>query len=180
MARPMLAAAVVLAAIAVAFAAPVGPLPGFFIGGEPTAVPEHWPDTSNVDEIQLKVPGTLPRVVTMWVVDYEGDLHVVGSRESGWVRMIGQGAPVEMRLGDRTYAVERGPRDRGRASDPGGLRGQVPGRPPEDHRGLSVGQRSARTGHGIPAESPVATESHRISAGSGCWSRHCPRPAPRR
>ena len=42
------------------FATPVGPMPGFFIGGQPTRVPKDWPDTSKVDEILLKLPGTLP------------------------------------------------------------------------------------------------------------------------
>ena len=42
------------------FVTPIGPMPGFFIGGQPTPVPKAWPDTSKVDEILLKVPGTLP------------------------------------------------------------------------------------------------------------------------
>ena len=87
------------ALVVVAVAAPIGPLPGFFIGGEQSAPPASWPDTSGVHEIRLKVPGTLPRVVTIWVIDRGGELHVVGNRDSGWVKMIGQGAPVEMRLG---------------------------------------------------------------------------------
>lgn len=100
---------VLAVAVVVAIAAPIGPLPGFFIGGEQTKAPASWPDTSGVHEIRLKVPGTLPRVVTIWVVDHAGELYVVGSRESGWVKMIGQGAPVEMRLVDRTYALDAVP-----------------------------------------------------------------------
>ena len=91
--------------LVVALVAPIGPVPGFFIGGTPTKAPERWGDTSNVDEIRLKVPGALPRVVIIWVVEHDGELHVVGSRESGWVRRIGAGSPVEMRLGDSTYAL---------------------------------------------------------------------------
>ena len=41
----------------------IGPMPEFFIGGQPTPVPKAWPDTSKVDETLLKLPGTLPRVV---------------------------------------------------------------------------------------------------------------------
>ena len=41
-------------------ATPIGPLPGFFIGGQPTPVPKAWLDTIKVDEILLKMPGTLP------------------------------------------------------------------------------------------------------------------------
>lgn len=98
----IVAAAVALAVIA-ALAAPIGPLPGFFIGGTATPAPAQWPDTSDVDEILLKVPGTPPRVVTIWVIDHDGALHVVGAPDSGWVERIGDGAPVQMRIDDRTY-----------------------------------------------------------------------------
>lgn len=101
--------AIVVLLIVAVFAAPIGPVPGFFIGGTSTEVPANWPDTSDVDEIRLRVPGTLPRVVIIWVIDYQGALHVVGSRDSGWVSMLGQGGPVEMRLGDKTYALTATP-----------------------------------------------------------------------
>ena len=87
------------------FATPIGPMPGFFIGGQPTSVPKAWPDTSKVDEILLKVPGTLPRVVIIWVVQVDSALYVVGSRSSGWVQRIADGANVEMRLSGNTYAL---------------------------------------------------------------------------
>ncbi len=98
-------AAVLVLLLVVALAAPIGPVPGFFIGGTATAAPAQWPDTADVHEIKLRVPGTLPRVVIIWVIDHEGELHVVGSRESGWVKMIGSRSPVEMRLGDATYSL---------------------------------------------------------------------------
>lgn len=102
-----IASIVVLVLLVVAaLIAPIGPMPGFFIGGSAAAVPAQWDDTSDVHEIKLKVPGTLPRVVTIWVIDYEGELYVVGSKESGWVRMIGDGSPVEMRIGEDTYALQ--------------------------------------------------------------------------
>ena len=97
----MLAVALVI----VALVAPIGPLPGFFIGGSATEPPAQWPDTSEVHEIKLKVPGTLPRVVIIWVVEQAGELYVVGAPDSGWVSMLGDGGPVEMRLGDNTYAL---------------------------------------------------------------------------
>jgi hypothetical protein len=87
------------------FVTPIGPMPGFFIGGQPTPVPKAWPDTSKVDEILLKVPGTLPRVVIIWVVQVDSALYVVGSRSSGWVQRIADGANVEMRLSGNTYAL---------------------------------------------------------------------------
>ena len=89
--------------------APIGPMPGFFIGGTSVDAPEKWSDTSDVDEIMLKVPGVIPRVVIIWVVEHGGELHVVGGKDSGWVQMIGAGSPVEMRLGDSTYALEASP-----------------------------------------------------------------------
>ncbi len=91
--------------IVVAIAAPIGPLPGFFIGGTQAQTPDTWPDTSSVHEVKLKVPGGLPRVVIIWVVEFAGDLHVAGLRDGGWVRKIGAASPVELRLGDNTYAL---------------------------------------------------------------------------
>jgi len=99
------AAAAAVALVLLALLAPVGPLPGFFIGGTATAAPTQWPDTSAVDEIKLRVPGALPRVVIIWVIEHAGELYVVGARGSGWVDMIGTASPVEMRLGDNTYTL---------------------------------------------------------------------------
>lgn len=95
--------------VIVAIAAPIGPMPGFFIGGTATPAPSTWPDTATTDEILLKVPGTLPRVVIIWVVEHQDELYVVGAPDSGWVKMIGDGSPVEMRLGERTYALNATP-----------------------------------------------------------------------
>ena len=97
-----------LALVAV-LAGPIGPLPGVFIGGSSTPAPEAWGDIADVDEIRLKVPGTPPRVVIIWVIEHEGELHVVGSRDSGWVRRIGAGGPVEMRVEDATYSLSASP-----------------------------------------------------------------------
>ncbi len=91
--------------LVVALVAPIGPMPGLFIGGTSTKTPAQWGDTSNVHEIMLRVPGTLPRVVIIWVVEHGGELHVVGSKDSGWVTMIGTSSPVDLRLGDDTYAL---------------------------------------------------------------------------
>lgn len=95
----------IVVAVVLAIVAPVGPIPGFFIGGEATATPAEWPDTSKVDEIRLKVGGGIPRVVTIWVVDSAGDLYVVGNNDSGWVQKLGSGGAVEMRMEDKTYAL---------------------------------------------------------------------------
>jgi hypothetical protein len=88
-----------------ALTGPIGPTPGFFIGGTEAQAPTQWSDTSSVHEIKLKVPGMPPRVVIIWVVEYDGALYVVGSKDSGWVTMIDAASPVEMRMGDSTYAL---------------------------------------------------------------------------
>jgi hypothetical protein len=101
--------AILALGLVVVLVAPIGPMPGIFIGGTSAETPEKWSDTSHVDEIMLKVPGLLPRVVIIWVVEHGGELHVVGSRDSGWVKMIGAGSAVEMRLGDSTYSLKASP-----------------------------------------------------------------------
>ena len=101
----VLGALLIALALGVAVAAPIGPMPGFFIGGEQAQPPETWPDTSSVHEVKLKVPGGLPRVVIIWIVDVAGDLYVVGDRSGGWVRKIGTASPVELRIGDSTFAL---------------------------------------------------------------------------
>ena len=85
--------------------APIGPMPGFFIGGTEKSAPEDWGIQADVDEIRLKVSGLVPRVVIVWVVKFKDELYVVGSSESGWVKMLGEGAKVEVRIADSTYAL---------------------------------------------------------------------------
>ena len=101
--------ALVLAATAavLVFVAPLGPLPGIFIGGTQTALPAAWQDTRSIHEIRLKVgEGAIPRVVIIWVVQVDGDLHVVGAKDGGWTSAIGNGGPVRMRMGDKTYDMQ--------------------------------------------------------------------------
>ena len=95
----------ILIMVVVALLAPIGPLPGFIIGGTATDTPADWGDTSTTDEIVLEVQGGIPRVVTIWVVQVDGELHVVGSKESGWVKKLANGGAVRMRMGANTYAL---------------------------------------------------------------------------
>ena len=103
--KKILAASLVLLALFVV-AAPIGPVPGFFIGGKQAPVPEVWPATADVDEIRLQVPGTPPRVVVIWLVQIEGVIYVVGNVSSGWVQRIGEQATVAMRLNGSTYKLK--------------------------------------------------------------------------
>ena len=101
----ILIAIVVVLLIVFAVLAPIGPVPGFFIGGTATAAPADWPDSANVHEIKLKVSGGIPRTVIIWVAEYEDELYVVGDKNSGWVSKIGEGSPVEMNLEGKTYSL---------------------------------------------------------------------------
>ncbi len=85
--------------------APVGPVPGFFIGGTATAAPAVWQDTSQLHEVQLRVGGGVPRVVIIWVVQMDNELYVVGANESGWVSKLGNGGPVSLRIEGSTYEL---------------------------------------------------------------------------
>ena len=91
--------------LALVWLAPFGPVPGLFIGGTAANMPATWGDTKGIHEIRLEVQGTLPRVVVVWVVQVDGDLHVVGVKGSGWVEILGQGGAVRMRMNDKTYSL---------------------------------------------------------------------------
>ena len=45
----------------------------------------------------------------IWVIQFDNDLYVVGANESGWVSMIGNGGPVQLRMQDKTYALNASP-----------------------------------------------------------------------
>ncbi len=98
-------AALALIVAVVIFVAPIGPLPGIFIGGSASASPQLWQDTSQIDEVRLRVAGTLPRVVIIWVVQRDNQLYVIGANGSGWISMLDQGGPVQLRIGDETYSL---------------------------------------------------------------------------
>lgn len=103
----ILVVVVIVAAVVILWAAPLGPLPGIFIGGTQSPLPAAWGDTGEIHEIKLEVgEGVMPRVVIIWVVQVDGDLHIVGARESGWTSMLGDGGPVRIRMGDRTYNMQ--------------------------------------------------------------------------
>lgn len=99
-------AVILLSIILLAWLTPLGPVPGFFIGGSAAAIPDRWGDTATTHEIRLQVQGTLPRVVIIWVVQVNSELYVVGNSDSGWVTMLGEGGSVRMRMGDQTYDMQ--------------------------------------------------------------------------
>lgn len=103
----IVALVLVVVALVAVWLAPLGPLPGVFIGGTAAPVPQAWGETADIQEIKLEVAtGMVPRVVIIWVVQVDGALHVIGSGDSGWTQAIGPAAPVRMRMGDNTYSLQ--------------------------------------------------------------------------
>ncbi len=101
---------VVITLVAVAIAAPLGPMPGLFIGGSASATPASWGDTHSVQEIHLQVgAGPIGRTVIIWVVQVGGDLYVTGQKDSGWTRGIGAGGPVRMQMAGKLYELNATP-----------------------------------------------------------------------
>ena len=96
---------VILIGAILVWLAPIAMMPGFFIGGSTTPAPSTWEDTSAIVEVRLKVRGTIPRVVIIWIVQVDGELYVTGAKDSGWVTRLGDGGDVELRIGDNTYSV---------------------------------------------------------------------------
>ena len=93
--------------LVVLYSAPIGPMPGIFIGGTPTAVPEQWGETQHIHEIQLQAgEGPMARTVIIWVVDIDEDLHVVGTKGTGWVSAVGDGGPVRIQMAGSLYDLQ--------------------------------------------------------------------------
>lgn len=99
-------AAVVVILLMGALIAPIGPVPGFIIGGNATAAPAQWPDTSELHEIKLKAGGFPPRVVIIWVIEHDDELWVAGGSDSGWVTRLAADGNAELRIEDNTYPVQ--------------------------------------------------------------------------
>ncbi|MCY4265494.1 MAG: DUF2255 family protein [Gammaproteobacteria bacterium] len=97
------AATLGLLIVVLVYLAPIGPLPGFFIGGVATEVPAVWEDTNDLHEVKLRVDGIFPRVVTIWMVQLDNQLYVIGGAENTWVSMLDEGGPVKLRITDATY-----------------------------------------------------------------------------
>ena len=96
--------AVLVIGLVVAIAAPIGPLPGFRLGGSEAAAPESWAGQTLPDEVKLETgAGFLPRVVIIWVVEHAGRLHVIGSPDSTWVQAATEVSDVRLRIEDDVY-----------------------------------------------------------------------------
>lgn len=99
-----------------ALAAPLGPLPGFWINGTASDVPESWGNTLPIHEIRLQVgDGPIGRTVTIWMVQIDDELFVVGDANSRWTRGIGAGGPVRVAIKSSLYELTATPVEAGKA-----------------------------------------------------------------
>ena len=93
---------VLIIALAIPVVGPIGPVPGLFIGGQAANAPNQWGELPH--EVLLQTQGgLLPRVVTIWVVEYEQDLYVFGQNGSGWVEATRKDGNIRLRIEDKTY-----------------------------------------------------------------------------
>ncbi len=109
--------AIIVVALGVAIAAPIGPMPGFRLGGNLATVPAHWSSVDLPEEVRLATAsGLLPHVVIIWVVESDDRLYVIGDPESTWVEGATRSPDVRLRIGDKAYdmratRIESGPRE---------------------------------------------------------------------
>lgn len=105
MIRNIVLALLLAAGIALALA-PIGPMPGVWLGGTATAAPADWRTIELPMTVQLKtVGGPIPRVVNIWIVEADNELYVFGAKDSGWVRSALQDPAVTLRMGEAAYAL---------------------------------------------------------------------------
>jgi hypothetical protein len=90
--------------LGVALAAPIGPMPGFRLGGNDATPPDQWSAAALPEEIRLATfAGMLPHVVIIWVVESDNRLYVIGSPDSTWVEGATLSPDVRVRIGDNAY-----------------------------------------------------------------------------
>ena len=92
--------------VVAACAAPIGPVPGFLIGGSLANVPDTWGNTLPIHEFQLQVGnGPIGRTVLIWTVQMDGDLYVLGQKDSRWTQAIGPSGPVRLSMDGSLYEL---------------------------------------------------------------------------
>ncbi len=95
------------AGIILAIAAPIGPMPGFRIGGDAAEPPDSWRGAELPDNILFGTyDGLFPYVVTIWVVESGGNLYVVGDPASTWVEKATSSGDVRVRINDSVYDMQ--------------------------------------------------------------------------
>lgn len=90
-----------------AIAAPIGPMPGFRIGGTDAAAPDQWSSIELPGEVRLaSYGGVLPHVVIIWIVESDNRLYVIGDPASTWVQGATSAPDIRLRIGDSTYDMQ--------------------------------------------------------------------------
>jgi hypothetical protein len=90
--------------IGLAVAAPIGPMPGFRLGGSEASAPAQWSSATLPEEVRLATfAGMLPHVVIIWVVESDNRLYVIGAPDSTWVAGASQAPEVRLRIADNAY-----------------------------------------------------------------------------
>jgi hypothetical protein len=93
-----------IVALGAAIAAPIGPMPGFRIGGNDAEAPDDWSSLELPNEVLLaNYAGALPHVVIIWVVEDSNRLYVIGAPDSTWVEGTTKAPDVRLRIRDNTY-----------------------------------------------------------------------------
>jgi len=94
----------IVLALGVALAAPIGPMPGIRLGGNPATAPAQWSSLALPEEVRLATSaGMLPHVVIIWVVESDNRLYVIGAPDSTWVDGATRAPDVRLRIGDNAY-----------------------------------------------------------------------------
>ena len=101
--------------LGVALAAPIGPMPGFRLGGDSATPPAEWSSVALPEEVRLATyASALPHVVIIWVVESNNRLYLVGAPDSTWVEGATQSADVRLRIGNEAYDMRAARLETGR------------------------------------------------------------------
>ncbi len=92
--------------IACGCSGPVGPIPGGALDGTPTAWPEDWAFTDEVENVLLQTDPTDPYSVTIWCVRHNGELYVAAAEDSNrWAQKIARDNRVVLNVDNNLYAA---------------------------------------------------------------------------
>lgn len=88
----------------VACGGPMGPIPGGKLEGTPSAWPESWAFTDEIENVLLETRPSDPYSVTLWIVRYNDKLYVgAGSGKNRWVKHIAENRDVVLSVNGNIY-----------------------------------------------------------------------------
>ena len=110
-----------VAAVVYGFVAPIARAPGVRLGGTETAAPSDWRTVNDEIEMELKVGGFPPFVVTIWFVGTEQGLITSSAGDGYWGGRTRADPNGRVRIGDEVYEVGAeevvDPKERGQMVD---------------------------------------------------------------